>query len=91
VRRFCELIDPSCPQYNSGYRDVIVREARREIADTDASLQSNPRLASGRPIVDSRGAIAVVADCCGGGMPPGIFDGAELDEPAQAPPVLIQN
>ena len=28
VRRFCELIDPSCPQYDSGYREVIVREAR---------------------------------------------------------------
>jgi hypothetical protein len=29
VPRFCELIDPSCPHFNPGYRDVIVRESHR--------------------------------------------------------------
>jgi len=29
VRRFCELIDPSCPAYDPGYVGVILAESRR--------------------------------------------------------------
>ena len=29
VRRFCELIDPADPQYNPGYRAVILAESAR--------------------------------------------------------------
>ncbi len=29
VRRFCELIDPSCPQYDARYRQLIIQETKR--------------------------------------------------------------
>jgi len=33
VRRFCELIDPSCPQFDPGYLDVILSESYRTDAE----------------------------------------------------------
>jgi hypothetical protein len=74
VRRFCELIDPSCPRYNAGYRDVIVREARAPGDDTAARLASYHQTGARRPIVEGAETIVIPTDCCGGGMPPGIFD-----------------
>ena len=74
VRRFCELIDPSCPQYDPGYLDVIAREARRGAVETDVRLASYHQTGSANPIVEGDAAIVIPADCCGGGVPPGVFD-----------------
>jgi hypothetical protein len=86
VRRFCELIDPSCPQYDSRYRDVIVQEAQHAMTVKDAFPGLNLQFASGSRNVDAGGTIAVVADCCGG-PPPGIFDDPAFDDFSAAPPL----
>jgi hypothetical protein len=61
VRRFCELLDPACPQFNPGYVDVIMRESYRASQD----MPPPPSHATGR---GSPGA------CCGGNVPPGAYD-----------------
>ena len=90
VRRFCELIDPSCPQYDSRYRDVIVQEARRAMTVKDEFPGLNPRPADGSRSEDAGDTIAIGADCCGG-MPPGIFDGPGFDAYSAARPAVIPN
>ena len=42
--RFCELIDPTCPQYDPGYRSVIVSESRR-VASAPAPIPPAESLA----------------------------------------------
>jgi hypothetical protein len=74
VRRYCELIDPSCPQYDSGYLEVIVREARRSWEDTDSRLASQRHPRMDKSTIDVDETIVIPADCCGGGVPPGLFD-----------------
>jgi hypothetical protein len=74
VRRFCELIDPSCPQYDSRYIDVIIREGRRSGADNATRLRSYHQPGFIEPIIEGLATIEVPLDCCGGGVPPGIFD-----------------
>ena len=74
MRRFCELIDPSCPQYNQGYCEVIVREAHRTREETDMRLASYHPTSSGKPVIEGGKPIVIPTDCCGGGMPPGVFD-----------------
>jgi hypothetical protein len=74
IRRFCELIDPSCPQYDAGYRNVIVGEVRRAEAERTTRLLPYQNPAFSKPIIE-RGETTVIAlDCCGGGLPPGILD-----------------
>jgi hypothetical protein len=73
VRRFCELIDPSCPQYDPRYLEVIVNESLQAAGDKPRRLTANHDGAHGRIMV-SGGPNAMLADCCGGGVPPGIFD-----------------
>jgi hypothetical protein len=90
VRRFCELIDPSCPQYDSRYRDVIVQEARYALTVKDTLPGLNPHPASGSRSVDAGGTIGVAADCCGG-VPAGIFDGPGFDDSSTAPPAATRN
>ena len=74
VRRFCELIDPSCPQYDAGYLDVIVSEVAPGRGGycraTHIVSPAGPWQADHR----RRGNDRDPADCCGGGVPPGIFD-----------------
>ena len=74
VRRYCELIDPSCPQYDPGYLQVIVREARRAWEIADGRLASDRHPGFGKPIIEGDESVAIAPDCCGGGVPPGIFD-----------------
>jgi hypothetical protein len=74
VRRFCELIDPSCPQYEPGYLKVIVREASRIADNTDARLDSLYQRHARGAIMQPDETILIPADCCGGAVPPGIFD-----------------
>ena len=74
VRRYCELIDPSFPQYDPGYLQVIVREARRAWENADGRLAPDHHPGFGKPIIEGDEAVAIAPDCCGGGLPPGIFD-----------------
>jgi hypothetical protein len=74
VRRFCELIDPSRPQYNARYREVIVRESHGAEKDTETRLASNHSPGSGKPIIEAGQTILIPTECCGGALPPGIFD-----------------
>jgi hypothetical protein len=74
VRRFCELIDPSCAQYDSRYKDVIVRESHRPGEDTSAQLTSHHQPGFGKPIIEGGDTTVISFDCCGGGVPPGILD-----------------
>jgi hypothetical protein len=60
VRRFCDLIDPACPQYDPGYIHVILRESYR------APLDMPP------PRVDATDRIPL-GKCCGGNLPPGAY------------------
>jgi hypothetical protein len=69
VRRFCELIDPSCPQYDPRYREAIVREGRSAGDDIITLLDLHRH-----PIDERVRTTARPIDCCGGGVPPGIFD-----------------
>ena len=74
VRRFCELIDPSCPQYDSRYKDVIVRETNQSVEDTATRIRSHHRPDFSKPIDEGGETIKISLDCCGGALPPGIFD-----------------
>jgi hypothetical protein len=69
VRRFCELIDPSCLRYDPGYLAVIVNETRRDATFRNALLRSHQDA-----IERGGGTIVIPVDCCGGGLAPGIFD-----------------
>lgn len=91
VRRFCELIDPSCPQFDSRYRDVIVQETQRAMTVKDELPGLNPHPAFRSRSVDAGAMINVAADCCGGAVPPGIFDDPERDAPSPTTPALIPN
>ena len=46
VRRFCELLDPWCSQYDPGYREVIFQASRRQENETDMPLEFYPPSAS---------------------------------------------
>ena len=74
VRRFCELIDPSCPQYDSRYLDVIVREGRRAGEDTATRLISYHQSGFSKPIIEGGETVVIPSHCCGGDLPNGIFD-----------------
>jgi hypothetical protein len=74
VHRFCELIDPECPQYHPGYREVIVRETRHPGEDADGRLAPYHQPGFGNPMIEGAEMIGISTNCCGGGMPPGIFD-----------------
>jgi hypothetical protein len=74
VRRFCELIDSSCPQYDSRYIDVIVRDSRRAREDTATRLNSWHEPGFSKPIVGGRETIVIPFDCCGGGLPLDVFE-----------------
>ena len=74
VRRFCELIDPSCPQYDARYLDVIVSEVRRTGDDTATRLTSYHHPGLGKPIIEGGETIVIPFDCCGSGVPPAIFE-----------------
>lgn len=74
MHRFCELIDPSCAQYDTRYLDVIVREARWAGEDSATRLMSDHQTGFSKPTIDEGETIVIPFDCCGGGMPPGIFD-----------------
>ena len=85
VRRFCELIDPSCPQYDSRYRGVIVQEARTPWRRQTRCLRLNPHRALWEPSMTRGGTSRrFAADCCGG-VPPGIFDGPGFDDSSRSP------
>jgi hypothetical protein len=71
VRRFCELIDPSCAQYEPGYLKVIVRMSARTEDDSAAMLTLHHPLAFGTSPIGGAERIAITADCCGGGVLPG--------------------
>jgi hypothetical protein len=73
VRRFCELIDPSCPEFDSRYLDVIVREAPRAGEDTAMRPTSRRQPDLREPFIEGGETIAIPMDCCGGGVPPGYF------------------
>jgi hypothetical protein len=79
VRRLCELIDPQCSQYNAGYRNVILREARQPGESADTPLASYQHRGSGKPISEGAETTGFPTDCCGGGLSPGIFDDPEID------------
>jgi hypothetical protein len=73
VRRFCELIDPACRQYDSRYRDVIVRETRRAGEDATTRLPAHDHSGLSKSIIERQETIAIHLDCCGGSVLPGIF------------------
>jgi hypothetical protein len=73
VPRFCELIDPSCPQYDPGYLQVIVRESGQPRPSDDPSAAPEPDAKSATPYLPPSIHSAPV-DCCGGGMAPGVYD-----------------
>jgi hypothetical protein len=74
VRRFCELIDPSCPQFDSGYVEVIARETRLAGEDDDLRHASSHQTDFSKQLIEERATIIIPVDCCGGGVPPGVFD-----------------
>ena len=74
VRRFCELIDPSCPQYDSRYLDVIVREAQSTVEHTASRVRSYHQPEFSKPILEGGETIGRSLDCCGGALPLGMFD-----------------
>ncbi len=90
VRRFCELIDPSYPQYDSRYREVVIQESGYALADKDAFPGLNPHHPIGKRIADRGEAVVVPANCCGG-MAPGIFDEAGFNEPSPPAPAVTRN
>ena len=65
VRRFCELIDPACPQYDPGYREVIVNATRGAQADTDLFHERRRE-----PVDPGASTILIPAGCCGGHILP---------------------
>jgi hypothetical protein len=65
VRRFCELIDPSCPQYDLRYFDVIVREAGQATEDIATRLKSSPELNFSKTIIEGGETIVIPFECCG--------------------------
>ncbi len=65
VRRFCELIDPACTQYDPGYREVIVTATRRALADMNL-LDEWRR----EPVDEGAGTLVIPTDCCGGHILP---------------------
>jgi hypothetical protein len=73
VRRFCELIDPACPQYDPGYLQVIVRESLPPPPSDDlsAAFAADARSVPTPPIRMNHPAYF---DCCGGQTPPGVYD-----------------
>jgi hypothetical protein len=90
VRRFCELIDPTCPQFNPAYRGVIVQESRLASAEPDL-LAPNSYPAFLGSIRRGEGATAILGDCCGGGALAGIFAEAGFDDSSSPAPAANQN
>jgi hypothetical protein len=72
VRRYCELLDPCCPQHDPGYREVILQASRRQEHDTDMPLKLYPLSASSTLPLEERDSILIPHDCCGGAISPGI-------------------
>jgi hypothetical protein len=73
IPRFCELINPSCPQYDPGYLQVIIRESRPLRASDDPSAAHEPDAKSATALLPPSNRHAPV-DCCGGGMAPGVYN-----------------
>jgi hypothetical protein len=86
VRRFCELIDPTCPQFDPAYRGVIVQESRPASAETDLLAASNSYPAFLGSTRRGEGATAILGDCCGGGALAGIFAEAGFDDSSSPRP-----
>ena len=74
VRRFCELIDPACPQYDACYIEVIVKDACRPSPNTNAMLRPGHPITQSTPVAAGGELTGISADCCGANMPPGVFD-----------------
>lgn len=74
VRRFCELIDPACPQYEPGYLDVIVRQSSRPGDDADVRLAGSYARDPGRLTEVRVEGLTVTANCCPGAVPPGVYE-----------------
>lgn len=87
VRRFCELIDPTCPDFDPGYLSVIAGQTRAVEEDTDIRIASTDSSAAHEPIIHNTQTIGFSADCCGGGVPHGVFDGRHV-EPVSLSPEL---
>ena len=90
VRRFCELIDPTCPQFNPAYRGVIVQASRQARAETNVVTASNSYPTILGSTRRGEGATAILGDCCGGAALAGIlaeagFDGYSSLAPAANP------
>jgi hypothetical protein len=73
VPRFCELIDPSCPQYEPGYLHVIVSESRPLRPADNASTARELKAKSATDFIPPLDRHAP-GDCCGGGMVPGVYN-----------------
>jgi hypothetical protein len=73
VPRFCELIDPSCPQYEPSYLQVIVRESRRLRPSDDPSTAPELDAKFATDFLPSSDRHAP-GDCCGGGMALGAYN-----------------
>jgi hypothetical protein len=86
VRRFCELIDPTCPQFIPAYRGVIVQESRLASAATDSPAAPNSYPAFSGSTRRGEGATAILGDCCGGGALAGIFAEARFDDSSSPAP-----
>jgi hypothetical protein len=61
VRRYCQLLDASCPEHDPRYAQVIVRESRR--------AQTHPQT----PSVPGPG-VVIPSACCTGSLPPGVYE-----------------
>jgi hypothetical protein len=86
VRRFCELIDPTCPQFNLAYRGVIVQESRSAAAATGLPAAPNSYPAFPRSTRRGDSATAILGDCCGGGALAGIFADTGFDDSSSPAP-----
>ncbi len=74
VRRYCALIDPKCAHFSPGYREVIVHESLLRRDEFSTRLADDRQMEIRAPISDEAERIAISTDCCGGAIPPGIFD-----------------
>jgi hypothetical protein len=86
VRRFCELIDPTCPQFNPAYRGVIVQASRQARAETHAVAASSSYPTILGSTRRGEGPTAILGDCCGGAALAGILAEAGFDDSASLTP-----
>ncbi len=86
MQRFCELIDPTCPDFDPGYLGVIAGQTRAVEEATDVLVASYDSAAAHEPIFHNTETIGFSTDCCGG-VPPGVSDGPPV-EPVSLSPEL---